>query len=110
MRFRPGSNSSVNAQNQVNIAKRGGTVVSSQNGSQTVNIIHNNAVRRVRLWYVLAVLLLVDIVFIWYAQAAYTGVSGDGGDQLRSATGLLLIAATFVLARRCIRELFGRWK
>ncbi|WP_156910641.1 hypothetical protein [Nocardia mangyaensis] len=110
VRLFPWSNRNVLGQNQLNIAKRGGTVVSNQNGYQTVNIVQQQAVRRVRLWYVLAALILVDIVFFWYAQAVYTSVPGDGGDQFRSATSLLLLAATFILARRCIRDLLGRWK
>lgn len=110
MRLFPWSNRNAFGQNQVNVAKRGGTVVSNQSGYQTVNIVQQNAARRARLWYVLAILIVTDIIFIWYAQAAYTAVPGDGGDQLRSATGVLLLAATFILARRCMRDLLGRWK
>ncbi|MFD3703487.1 hypothetical protein ACFWUP_10095 [Nocardia sp. NPDC058658] len=110
MRLFPWSNRNITGQNQVNIAKRGGTVVSNQNGYQTVNIVQQNAVRRARLWYVLAALLLIDIVFIWYAQAAYTAVPNDDGDFLRSTTSILLLAATFILARRCVRDLLARWK
>src|ERR1700742_4451194 len=101
----PGPNSPYQQNNQVNQASNGGTIYSSQGGSQQVNITNNMAVKAARSragWAVLTI-IVVDIAFFFYGMAAYTGQPNNSADLWRAGIFIVLLGITGNLIRRWIR-------
>jgi hypothetical protein len=106
---------------QGNTASQGGTVYANQNGPQNIHNIttnnthntnnhlnvtnHHNTFRRAhsRTGWAVLVILLVDVAFFFYGQAAYTGEPGHSGDLWRAGIFLALMATTGSLIRRWFR-------
>ena len=108
---------------QHSTASQGGTVYSSQ-GNQQINnhttnnhttnnttnnhhlsVTNHNTFRRAhsRAGWAILVILVVDVAFFFYGQAAYTGRPGDSGDLWRAGIFLVLMATTGSIVRRWFR-------
>jgi hypothetical protein len=93
---------------QHNRASDGSSIYANQ-GSGNQSISHNynttiNARTRARTGWAILVLLVVDVVFAIYGQAAYTGQSGNSADLWRAGIFLFLMATTGTLIRRWFRS------
>jgi hypothetical protein len=100
-------------------ASQGGTVYSNQ-GNQQINnttnhttnttnhhltVTNHNTFRRAhsRAGWAILVILVVDVAYFFYGQAAYTGQQGNSGDLWRAGIFLALAATTGSLIRRWFR-------
>lgn len=98
-------------------ATGGGTANVNQNGIQHVNTTNNQynntnitnhthrlTVRnRSRTGWAILVMIVVDVAFSFYGQAAYTGEAGNSGDLWRAGIALALLFTTGSLVRRWFR-------
>jgi hypothetical protein len=91
---------------QTNRAYDGGTVYSTQNGSQHVNNITNVSGKAARSWagWAAIAFIVLDVVFFFYGKSAYTGQAGNSGDLWRAGLSLVLLGVTINLIRRWFRH------
>jgi hypothetical protein len=89
---------------QTNQASSGGTVYSSQGGSQQVNHITNKAAARSWAGWAALILIGVDVAFFFYGMSAYTGQPNNSGDLWRAGIYLVLLGITGSLIRRWLRR------
>ncbi|WP_433733973.1 hypothetical protein ACQP0C_17680 [Nocardia sp. CA-129566] len=101
----PGSNNNPTPHNQHNVASNGGNIIANNGGNQKVRINHGQR-PRVWTWWALLVLVLVDVGFFFYGQAAYTGMAGNSDDVSRAVIFLVLFVMTVAMLRVCVRSLF----
>lgn len=92
---------------QHNHASGGSSIYANQgSGHQSINNNYNttiNARTRTRTGWAILVILVVDVAFAVYGQAAYTGQPGNSADLWRAGIFLFLMATTGTLIRRWFR-------
>jgi hypothetical protein len=98
---------SPSGQNQQNNQANNGPLFANQNGNQfnTVNITNQLKLKqaRARTGWAILVLLVLDVAFFFYGQAAYTGQADSSGDLWRAGIAVVLFAITISLIRRWFR-------
>jgi len=91
---------------QQNNQANNGPLFANQNGNQYNTVVTNQLKlkqARVRTGWAVLVLIVLDVAFFFYGQAAYTGKMDDSGDLWRAGIAFVLLVITVRLIRRWFR-------